>query len=234
VAQVRQQRPQDTQDVVTVNYPERDSLIGRGHPCLTGRCYSGRWKPNPGLGRFERHPLIDNSRQMMLESNSISSILIQETIDRALEDFATRSIDCTHLNELGAARHGYVDDAPFIETLRDARYHYAKRFGIESSFRLSEQAIATTITRGPTVRLPYIVVSLLLQNTWRYLRYSMWRRPPRRGVASDGGRLRSSSIWFGEQRGRPDIQRGHSPQIDRLTTGSSGNHPHRPTQQSGW
>jgi len=42
------------------------------------------------------------------------------------------------------ARHGYAADAPFIDFTRDARYHYSKRFGIESSYRLFEQAIATT------------------------------------------------------------------------------------------
>jgi len=38
------------------------------------------------------------------------------------------------------ARHGYAADAPFIDSPRDARYHYSKRFGIESSYRLFEQA----------------------------------------------------------------------------------------------
>jgi len=93
-------------------------------------------------------------------------------------------IDSTYLNgkydENGVARHGYAADAPFIETPRDARYHYSKRFGIESSYRLSEQAIATTTTRDPTVRLLYVVVSLLLQNTWRYLHYE-YVATPRRG-----------------------------------------------------
>jgi len=44
-------------------------------------------------------------------------------------------IDCTYQNgrydEHGVARHGYAADAPFIDSPRDARYHYAKRFGIE-------------------------------------------------------------------------------------------------------
>jgi len=88
----------------------------------------------------------------------------------------------------------YAADAPFIDSPRDARYHYSKRFGIESSYRLFEQAIATTTTRDPTVRLLYVVVSLLLQNVWRYLHYEMWRRPAEAGVASGGGRTRSSSI----------------------------------------
>jgi len=60
-------------------------------------------------------------------------------------------IGCTYLNgkydENGVARHGYAADAPFIDSPRDARYHYSKRFGIESSYRLFEQAIATTGTR---------------------------------------------------------------------------------------
>jgi len=97
-------------------------------------------------------------------------------------------IDCTYLNgrydDHGVARHGYAADAPFIETPRQARYHYSKRFGIESSYRLSEQAIATTTTRDPTVRLLYVVVSLLLQNAWRYLHYE-YVATPRRGAALD-------------------------------------------------
>jgi len=82
------------------------------------------------------------------------------------------------------ARHGYAADAPFIDSPRDARYHYSKRFGIESSYRLFEQAIATTTTHGSTVRLLYVVVSLLLQNVWRYLHYEVCGDAPRMGVAS--------------------------------------------------
>jgi len=48
-------------------------------------------------------------------------------------------IDCVcqqgRYDEHGVARHGYAADAPFIETPRDAREHYRKRFGIESSYR---------------------------------------------------------------------------------------------------
>jgi len=94
----------------------------------------------------------------------------------------------------GMACHGYAADAPFIETPRQARYHYSKRFSIESSYRLSEQAIATTTTRNATVRLLYVVVSLLLQNAWRYLHYEYVATPRREGLTSGGGRTRSSSI----------------------------------------
>jgi len=93
-------------------------------------------------------------------------------------------IDCTYLNgrydEHGVARHGYAVDAPFIETPRAARYHYSKRFGIESSYRLCEQAIATTTTRDATIRYLCVVVSLLLQNAWRYLHWE-YVATPRRG-----------------------------------------------------
>jgi IS4 transposase len=75
-------------------------------------------------------------------------------------------IDCTYqnrrYNEHGVARHGYVASAAFIDSPRDARYHYAKRFGIEASHRLSGQSIATTSTQNPVVRLLYVVVNLLL------------------------------------------------------------------------
>jgi len=91
------------------------------------------------------------------------------------------------------ARHGYAADAPFIDSPRDARYHYSKRFGIESSYRLFEQAIATTTTRDPTVRLLYVVVSLYRTSGGTFTT-SMWRRPAEAGVASGGGRTRSSSI----------------------------------------
>jgi len=36
----------------------------------------------------------------------------------------------------GVARHGYAADAPFIDSPRDARYHYSKRFGIEVKLSL--------------------------------------------------------------------------------------------------
>ena len=62
-------------------------------------------------------------------------------------------IDCTYqqgrYDEHGVARHGYAAEAPFIETPRQARYHYDKRFGIEASYRLSEQSIISTSTRNP-------------------------------------------------------------------------------------
>jgi len=42
-------------------------------------------------------------------------------------------IDCVYqqgrYDEHGVARHGYTADAPFIDTPRDARNHYSKRFG---------------------------------------------------------------------------------------------------------
>lgn len=93
-------------------------------------------------------------------------------------------IDCTYQNgrhdDHGVTRHGYAADAPFVQTPRDARYHYAKRFGIEATYRLSEQSITTTTTQNPVIRLLYVVVSLLLQNVWRYLHWE-YVATPRRG-----------------------------------------------------
>jgi len=95
------------------------------------------------------------------------------------------SIDCVYqqgrYDKHGVARHGYAADAPFIDTPREARYHYAKRFGIEASYRLSEQSIATTTTQNPVARLLYVVVSLLLQNVWRYLHLEYVATPHRGG-----------------------------------------------------
>jgi hypothetical protein len=72
-------------------------------------------------------------------------------------------IGCTYINgrydENNVPCHGYGGDAPFIETPGQAQDHYSKHFGIESSYRLSEQAIAATTTRDATVRLLYVVMS---------------------------------------------------------------------------
>ena len=108
------------------------------------------------------------------------------------------------------ARHGYAADAPFIDTPRDARYHYAKRFGIEASYRLSEQSIATTSTQNPVVRLLYVVVSCCYRTSGGFYIGSTWRRPAVGGVASGNGRSRSSSTWSDGQRGRPSRRVGPS------------------------
>jgi len=93
-------------------------------------------------------------------------------------------IDCVYqqgrYDENGVARHGYAADAPFIETPRDAREYYRKRFGIESSYRLARQSLALTSSRDAGLRLLLFVVSLLLQNVWRYLHW-MYVAAPRRG-----------------------------------------------------
>ena len=84
-------------------------------------------------------------------------------------------IDCTYqqgkYDEEGVARHGYAVDAPFIDTPRQARTYYSRRFGIESSYRLSERSIANTTTQNPAVRFLYVLLSFLLQNAWRYLHW---------------------------------------------------------------
>ena len=94
-------------------------------------------------------------------------------------------IDCTYqqgkYDEERVARHGYAVDAPFIDTPRQARTYYSRRFGIESSYRLSERSIATTTTQNPAVRFLYVLLSFLLQNAWRYLHWE-YVASPRRGA----------------------------------------------------
>ena len=93
-------------------------------------------------------------------------------------------IDCTYQNgrydEHSVARHGYAADAPFIDTPRQARSHYRKRFGIESSYRLSEKTTISTTTQDPVRRLLFVVISLLFQNVWRCLHWE-YVATPRRG-----------------------------------------------------
>jgi len=72
-------------------------------------------------------------------------------------------IDCTYLNgkydENGVARHGYAADAPFIDSPRTLSIPLLETLRYRVAYRLFEQAIATTTTRDPTVRLLYVVVS---------------------------------------------------------------------------
>jgi hypothetical protein len=93
-------------------------------------------------------------------------------------------IDCTYkqgrYDEEGVARHGYAVDAPFIDEPHQARYHYSKRFGIEATYRLSEASLISTSSRDPARRLLFVVLSLLLQNVWRYLHWE-YVATPRRG-----------------------------------------------------
>ena len=53
-------------------------------------------------------------------------------------------------------------------------------FRIEASYRLSESTIISTTTQDPTRRLLFVVLSLLLQNVWRYLHWK-YVATPRRG-----------------------------------------------------
>lgn len=84
-------------------------------------------------------------------------------------------IDCVYQNgrydEHEVARHGYAVDTPFITTPREWRHHYSKRFSIEASYRLANQSVALTSSRDAGLRRLLFVVSLLLQNVWRYLHW---------------------------------------------------------------
>jgi len=75
-------------------------------------------------------------------------------------------IECTYqqgrYREHRVARHGYAIDAPFIDTPRQARHNYSKRFGIEATYRLSESSIISTTSKGPVRRLLFVVISLLM------------------------------------------------------------------------
>jgi len=73
----------------------------------------------------------------------------------------------------------YAFDAPFIETPRQAREYYSRRFGIESTYRLSERSIATTTTQNPAARFLYVLISFFPQNAWRYLHWEYVASPCR-------------------------------------------------------
>lgn len=56
---------------------------------------------------------------------------------------------------------------------------YRRRFGIESSYRLMHEGRARTSSRNPALRMLYVLVSLLMQNLWVWLKWYL--SPPRQG-----------------------------------------------------
>jgi len=138
-------------------------------------------------------------------------------------------IDCVYqqgrYDENGVARHGYAADAPFIETPRDAREYYRKRFGIESSYRLARQSLALTSSRDAGLRLLLFVVSLLLQNVWRYLHWMYVAAPAAGGAASWSGRSQSSVRWYSVLPGQHSEFVEPFQRTNRSTAGSSGSCP---------
>lgn len=64
---------------------------------------------------------------------------------------------------------------------------YRRRFGIETSYRILNQARARTSSRSPELRLLYVVISLIIQNAWVYFNWS-YMRERKQGVrkADDG------------------------------------------------
>jgi putative transposase len=70
----------------------------------------------------------------------------------------------------------YNVDIPLKKTFNE----YRKRFGIESSYRLMNQARTHTSTKKPELRLLYIGISLLLTNIWIYIQWT-YLSIPRQG-----------------------------------------------------
>jgi putative transposase len=70
----------------------------------------------------------------------------------------------------------YNVDIPLKNTFKE----YRKRFGIESSYRLMNQARTHTSTKKPALRLLYIGLGLLLINLWIYIQWT-YISTPRQG-----------------------------------------------------
>jgi putative transposase len=65
-------------------------------------------------------------------------------------------------------------------TPRQARRHYRKRFGIESSYRCAGQVRGWTTSPNPAYRFVLIALSFVLLNVWVHLRW-LYAQVPRRG-----------------------------------------------------
>jgi len=66
---------------------------------------------------------------------------------------------------------------PYPKLLRSI----VKRFGIESSYKLMNQARARTSTKKPVLRLLYVGLGLLLVNIWIYIQWTRLSIPRRGG-----------------------------------------------------
>ena len=71
----------------------------------------------------------------------------------------------------------YGMDVPVKKTFKE----YRKRFGIESSYKLMNQARARTSTKKPVLRLLYVGLGLLLVNIWIYIHWTRLSIPRRGG-----------------------------------------------------
>jgi putative transposase len=78
-------------------------------------------------------------------------------------------------NELNTSHMQYIIGGM---KLKNTFKEYRKRFGIESSYRLMNQA--RTNTRNPVLRLLYVGLSLLLVNIWIYIQW-IYLSIPRQG-----------------------------------------------------
>jgi putative transposase len=61
--------------------------------------------------------------------------------------------------------------------------HYRDRFGIETSYRIKNQARIRSTTKNPVLRLLYVALAFILVNLWVYLLWqtvSVTRRGGRR------------------------------------------------------
>jgi hypothetical protein len=85
-------------------------------------------------------------------------------------------------------------------TPKQVEQTYRQRSAIETSFRTFREALATTTTRDPGVRLVYVGVAFLLRNLWILVGWAMLAQPRR------GGRARPT--WFPFKRFRKWI--GHA------------------------
>ena len=71
----------------------------------------------------------------------------------------------------------YGMNIPISRTFKE----YRKRFGIESSYKLMNQARARTSTKKPVLRLLYVGLSLLLVNIWIYIQWTQLSKPRQGG-----------------------------------------------------
>jgi putative transposase len=78
------------------------------------------------------------------------------------------------------------------------RETYRQRFGIETSYRLLNQARIRTSSRSPLLRLLFVGLALVLQNVWVWLHWEVLAHPRRgrRSVDLNQLPLRAMLLWL--------------------------------------
>ncbi|WP_114578608.1 ISH3 family transposase [Saliphagus sp. LR7] len=108
----------------------------------------------------------------------------------------------------GLLIHAYAACEQDARTPKQVEYAYKQRSAIETSFRTFREALATTSTRDPGIRLVHVGVAFVLRNLWVLVGWAVLAQP------RCGGRARPA--WFPFKRFRKWIEHALDERLARI------------------